>query len=779
MMHHALFLLLASSCEPAPVPAQGAGPVVASEGAPVPGGGGAADTSHAAARRALADGRPWAATQLLAPVVRQPARRTPEAVLLAGEAAAGWNGWTEVDRLLAGERWLDTLFAGRGRELLARSALARSPRAPRTDTLALAHARCALAAAEGVGERGTRLVLLARAHDRLDQLDSARAHYLAAAALLPEAREWLALRAAGVTADSAARQALYAGVRSPAAAVRIAYTEAAARERAGDLPAAAAAYAGLGQSAAALRLRLLHLPDSAARLAIRDELVALVGRRAGAWEARLAVELLDRHYAPLTPAEELAVARSAAATGPAERAVRGFVRARAAGLGGDEDAMAHGAALSRLRRDREAVKEFARVRPPSRLAGAAAYQRARSLLRAGDGMAARAALRDVVRRFPNDPAGAGAALFLLGDLATDEDGGGDAEARKRFAEMGRRFPTSSLAGAARLRAAIIAFAAGSVRVAAAELDALAAAAPDGPEALAARYWAGRAWAAAGDSARARERWLAAAAREPLSYYAMLAERRLGRAAWAPASGPDSLPRLADVDSAARRAALLEAVGMDDEARFEYERLEADAGSSVERLLATAAAFRERGRASPGIRLARRALARGAPASAAVYRLVYPVVLESVLRAESVARDIDPALVAALVRQESNFTPGATSPAGARGLMQMMPEVGRRVAAGLDFPFWDPVLLYQPDVNARLGTTHLAGVLGQYPHPVYALAAYNAGSARVERWREKPGTDDPELFAERIPYVETRDYVRIILRSREMYGALYEKSEGRD
>jgi len=339
-------------------------------------------------------------------------------------------------------------------------------------------------------------------------------------------------------------------------------------------------------------------------------------------------------------------------------------------------------------------------------------------------------------------------------------------------EMGRRFPASSLAGTARFRAAIIAFAAGSVRVAAAELDALAAAAPTGTEALAARYWAGRAWAVAGDSVRARQRWQETAALDPLSYYAMLSERRLGRAAWAPAAGPDALPRAAAVDSAAGRAALLESLGMDDEARFEYERLEADAGSSPERLLATAAAFRERGRASPGIRLARRALARGAPPSAGVYRLMYPVVLERVLRAESEARKLDPALVAALVRQESNFTPNATSPAGARGLMQMMPDVGRRVATGMNFPLWDPVLLYQPDVNVRLGTAHLAGVLGQYPHPAYALAAYNAGSSRVERWREKPGTDDPELFAERIPYAETRDYVRLILRSRELYEALY-------
>jgi soluble lytic murein transglycosylase len=95
-----------------------------------------------------------------------------------------------------------------------------------------------------------------------------------------------------------------------------------------------------------------------------------------------------------------------------------------------------------------------------------------------------------------------------------------------------------------------------------------------------------------------------------------------------------------------------------------------------------------------------------------------------------------------------------------------------VARGQRIVGWDPVLLYQPDVNVRLGAAHLAGVLRQYPEPGYALADYNAGRSRVLRWRARPGADDPELFAERIPYVETRDYVRAVLRNRDLYAALY-------
>jgi soluble lytic murein transglycosylase len=253
---------------------------------------------------------------------------------------------------------------------------------------------------------------------------------------------------------------------------------------------------------------------------------------------------------------------------------------------------------------------------------------------------------------------------------------------------------------------------------------------------------------------------------------MLAARRLDQAPWVPAAGTP-VARMPDVDAAMARAALLERLGLNGEATEEYDWLAGEAATSTERMLATAQAFSDAGLASRSIRLARAALDRGAPPSAAVYRLLYPFTYGDVLRAESEARKLDPALVAALVRQESYFTPRATSAVGARGLMQVMPDVGRQIAGGLGFPFWDPVLLYQPDVNAQLGTRHLARALGKYDELAYALAAYNAGDARVTRWSRKAGVRDPELFVERIPYVETRDYVRVILRGRELYRGLYE------
>jgi len=196
------------------------------------------------------------------------------------------------------------------------------------------------------------------------------------------------------------------------------------------------------------------------------------------------------------------------------------------------------------------------------------------------------------------------------------------------------------------------------------------------------------------------------------------------------------------------------------------------GAGTERLLALADAFRSRAMASRGMRLTWRAIAAGAPRDARTYRLLYPLVHQEALEHEARARNVEPSFAAALIRQESNFTPGATSGAGARGLMQVMPAVGQAVARGLRFPVWDPVLLYQPDVNVQLGMAHLAELLERYDHPVHVLAAYNAGASRVERWKEKRGVGDPELFAERIPYTETRDYVRIIQRTMLFYRTLY-------
>ncbi len=115
----------------------------------------------------------------------------------------------------------------------------------------------------------------------------------------------------------------------------------------------------------------------------------------------------------------------------------------------------------------------------------------------------------------------------------------------------------------------------------------------------------------------------------------------------------------------------------------------------------------------------------------------------------------------------------TSGAGAIGLMQIMPPTGRTLARAAGPENFEPELLRQPEVNVHLGTRYLRGMLdrfdGQLP---LVLSAYNAGPTRAERWKDLPEARDAELFIDRIPYNETREYVRKVLVHRALYQALY-------
>ena len=753
-MTHLIHVLLWLASIGAPHPVAPRIRVVADSGEVTP-----LDSTLARAGEALARGRPWQATRLLSPTLRDSLQRSPAAVFLAATAASEWGGWGEVLQLLQAEPWIDTLYDGRARVLLARASLER-----RADSSALEHATAALRLDPTSGER---LLLLASALDRLDARDSAAAVYLRAAERLPQVADWIKLRAAAVLVDSAGRAQLYAGIVDALPRTRIPWAEAAAHEHTGDRAGAARRYAALGDRLTSLRLRLAFSPDSTPRAVIRHELLALATERAGSAAARDAIALLDSAFAPLTRAEELVVARAATQSGLMFRAVTGFARLPSLA---SEDWFDYGTALTRLGRNREAAVQFSRVRTPRSRAALAAYQSARSLVRDGQIVEGRLALVRVSRTYPRDTAAAASAFFLRADLASDDRA--DEEARRLYRLVATRYPTSRFAPTSQFRAAMIVLLSGQPKMAAEEFDALAERYPRSDEAIGATYWAGRAWADAGDSTIARTRWQSVTSRDPLSYYAALSAVRLGARPWTPTGGPDSFAPDPDIDGVVARAALLKRLGFLVESRWELDRLARSADSTPDRLLVLANAFRSQGMASQAIQLARRALALGAPADARTFRLIYPLIHEDALLAEAAEQRLDQSFVAAVIRQESSFNPSATSPAGARGLAQVMPELGERLARELNYPVWDPVLLYQPDVSIQLGAFHLRELLGLYDQRAHILAAYNAGKSRVERWSKRIGVDDPEVFVERISFVETRDYVRIIQRNEEIYRALY-------
>ena len=719
----------------------------------------------AEASRALEEGRPYRATRLLAPLVEGPGAHDPELVLLAARAAAGWEGWGTVTRLLAREPWLDQREGGEGRALLARARLERG------DSSAVDDAEAAVRTAEA-DDAGARLVTLARALDRADLIDSAARVYNRAAALLPSIADWLRLRAAGVTADSATRASLFREVSHPAATQRIGWTEALARERTGDLAGAARVYESLGATLPAIRLRLgtKPPPDSAARAALRLALLDLLGPRGSADDARGAIALLDQSFGPLTRDLELAIARRAESSGPLLRAAEGFARAAAAKPLDARDRLAYGGVLARLGRHREAMAIFRTVQDRA-FRPAAEYQRARSLLALDRRKDAMAVLRRVFTGFRYDTATAAAAGFLDAELLVDDRN--DAKARSAYLEVARRFPRTGHGARAALQAGLLAFVHGDTKSAAKEFTALAERPVPTAEAAAALYWAGRAREARGDSAGARARWRAVRDRYPASYYAMAAAGRLGSPPIdAPPPG-DLPPPDPQTNAALTRGELLEAEGLWAEARFEYDYAARGAEATPAALLAAARAFAGRDLTARAYRLALRAADRSAEQNVGLERLLFPLPRKAALLAEAREAGVDPLLASAIIRQESAFDPNARSVADARGLLQVMPAVGAGLARSEGLRDWDPAALYQPELNLHFGLLHLAEMLKRYPRLEAALAAYNAGRTVADRWLALPGAArDPEVFIERVQFAETRDYLRRVLRNLATYRTLY-------
>ncbi len=613
------------------------------------------------------------------------------------------------------------------------------------------------------------LVLRARAFDRADNLDSARILYEEAARRVPAVKDWLLLRAAGVTRDRSARDRLLSRIELPVAQDRRKPTEALAFERSGDVEGAISAYTASGDRLAAIRLRMVVPTDTPKVASARRDLIVFIGSAPGSQSAREAIALFDKVFDKPTSVENLTIARAAVAAGSSARAVAAYGRAFAAGLGTGRDRFDNGMMLARLNRDREAIAEFGRVSAPPPLAAAARYQRARALLALGRRDEARAALRQITTAYPSDSTAA-SALLLLSDLATDDMR--DADARTTLLSLAERFPRTRHAPVALFRAGLVAYIAGDYRTAANELDSVVAGYPESDDALASAYWSGRAWKARGDTAAANGRWRKLIAKEGGSYYSVQSAKRLGVPLLADRTMANRYPVFPEIDAATRRIALLKDFGMDTEARFEYDRLFRDAAETPGRLVATADALAGTDQSSRSIALGRRAVTE-IGRTAQNYRLMYPVLERETLVESSKAYGLDPVLVASLIRQESNFNPRATSPVGARGLMQLMPAVGRTLAQATAIPGYTDESLYEPAVNIRLGTRHLSGLFRRTSNIERVLAAYNAGESRVARWVQKAGSADPELFTERIPFVETRDYVRAVVRNRAFYSILYE------
>ncbi len=152
-------------------------------------------------------------------------------------------------------------------------------------------------------------------------------------------------------------------------------------------------------------------------------------------------------------------------------------------------------------------------------------------------------------------------------------------------------------------------------------------------------------------------------------------------------------------------------------------------------------------------------------------LRFPLEYSREIGQNAAERQLDPAIIYGLVRQESAFDSQADSPAGAKGLMQVMPQTGRQIAADLRDRWGDDDSLFQPDLNLKYGAFYFKKLLGQFNgHYALAAAAYNAGASKIKRWLPSGRSQPADIWIENIPYKETRGYVASVL----MYSLIYQQ-----
>jgi soluble lytic murein transglycosylase len=272
------------------------------------------------------------------------------------------------------------------------------------------------------------------------------------------------------------------------------------------------------------------------------------------------------------------------------------------------------------------------------------------------------------------------------------------------------------------------------------------------------------------------------------FYAQMARARLaqlGDTKPVPAPQLDHIqplpqPKLVDTFPAdspqLAKARLLANAGLNE---YIAEQIAADPNSESWSALAEAQIYASFGETFRAMRSLKRAMPYAASASIesiplAYWRILFPEPYWETIKAESAKNNLDPYLVASLIRQESEFNPSVISYANAWGLMQLLPSVGKQMAREEGMTHFQTFQLLDPETNIRLGTRYLRQMLDQLGGvPEYALAAYNAGANRVTDWQSAGPYQGMDEFVESIPFTQTREYVQAILRNIETYKAIDE------
>ena len=410
------------------------------------------------------------------------------------------------------------------------------------------------------------------------------------------------------------------------------------------------------------------------------------------------------------------------------------------------------------------------------------FHYALAISRAGDYPRAAKAYTALSKRFPTTKRG-DLASYKIGYL--DYDAGNLPEAISHFNAHLNRRPNSKHADEARWFIGWSHYRLGDMAKAQTAFNALISKHPNSGLTIAGRYWLTRTEQAQGNNKAAQAGLEDILRRHPHSGYAYFAAQRLGRDMGAPKASPVSRPPIQKESPLHEGALLIEAGWMDwarDSLSTQREAMKraptADRLVYAHLLLAAGDYRRARRFLSNACRVQSNLL------DASTREICLPRPESAVVTDTAASSGLDPYLPYAIMTAESALDPSVTSPAGARGLMQLMPFLGEEIH-GLVLPdsTYDGERLYLPGYNAWFGTYELGRLYTRFkavetqPLPM-AIAGYNGGFAAVERWLAHQATlpphlQGPDAFMENIGYTETRRYVRKVLgylmRYHEVYG----------
>jgi soluble lytic murein transglycosylase len=278
------------------------------------------------------------------------------------------------------------------------------------------------------------------------------------------------------------------------------------------------------------------------------------------------------------------------------------------------------------------------------------------------------------------------------------------------------------------------------------------------------YWLGKTQLASGDSKGAEASFASLASEYPFGYYSLLCNR------WCDASQfpapPKNITESLPIPAGYEREKALIMLGLYDEASRELSAKRAKNPSGVARLYLEMANYNG----------ALHAMAKEKPkrTETIAWGVNYPLAFREEVAKHAQANGVPDSLVYAVMRTESNYFPGALSPVGAVGLMQIMPATAERISKG------GSEKLTRPDLNIRLGSKHLKDLMSIYDKNIaLTAAAYNAGSGNVKRWQKSLAGLPQDEFIESIPFRETREYVKKVMTAMELYQRLYHLPAGRD